>query len=99
MTIEAAVFIDSLVLLCCSALLLRHGRLAHSHPATIYLFFHAYSVTSRLVAVAMGGPTLFSTWGKGYDGVTPEEIARAGLMADAALVVMTAAWLWAAQVH
>jgi len=91
--IELALLIDALVVVLCAALLLRFGRLAHSHPGTIYLFFHVYVVTLRLAALYLGAPTLFSTWGRGYEPVTHDEIVRVALMADAALIVMTAAWL------
>jgi hypothetical protein len=97
--IELSLLIDALVVLLCGAVLLRFGRLAHSHPGTIYLFFHVFVVTLRLVALCLGAPTLFSTWRRGYEPVTYDEIMRVALMADAALVLMTLAWLRASAVE
>jgi hypothetical protein len=91
--IELALYLDLLAVGLCLALLLRFGKLSHSHPATIYLFFHIYTVTSRLIAISMGSPTLFSGWGMPFLAVTLNEIARASFLADSALLVMTAAWL------
>jgi hypothetical protein len=76
--------------------LIRHGRLAHSHPATIYLFFHVYAFTLRLLAISMGAPTLFSTWGAIYRPITHSEIIRAAILGDIALIVMTGGWIKAA---
>lgn len=93
--LRTTIYIDILILIVCAYLLLRHGRLAHSHPATIYLFFHAYVVTTRLWAILGGAETLF-TWGWPFVPVTEAEIVRAALLYDVALVVMTIAWLKAA---
>lgn len=90
-----AIGLDIFIVLFCLFLLARHGRLAHSHPGTIYLFFHLYVVTARLWAVFNGAPTLF-TWGWPFLPVTESEIIRAAFLYDMALVVMTIAWLKAA---
>ena len=91
--ISAAVAIDSTVVLLCAVLLLRYARLSHSHPGTIYLFFHIYTVTLRLVGIAFGAPTLFSEYLMFFDPIRENEIVRAGLVGDLALGVMTIAWI------
>jgi hypothetical protein len=88
--------IDLIIVLTCAGLLIRFGRLSHSHPGTIYLFFHLYTFTSRLIAIAYGAPTLFSEWGPQYRGVTEDEIIRAVWIGDVALILMTGAWIKAA---
>jgi hypothetical protein len=93
-----AVFIDLVTVPACTILLLKFGRLGHSHPAAIYLVFHITTFTVRSIGVLTGAPTLFSTFGPAYSPVTPDEIARALFTADIALVVMTLAWLRAAKV-
>jgi hypothetical protein len=93
MSLPFAVGCDLVVLLA-AVLSLRWFRdLRHSHPVIIYLFFHVYTVTLRAWKVVNGAPTLFSTWGFGFQGVGEDEIARAVLMADVTLVAMLAAWL------
>lgn len=93
--IQIAIYIDLIVLTLCIFFLLRHGRLAHSHPATIYIFFHLYTVSVRTLGVLNGADTLFQ-WGWPFVPVTKEEIVRATLLFDVALIVMTIAWLKAA---
>lgn len=96
--IPTALIIDLSVLICSTVLLLRYGRLTHSHPATIYLLFHILVVTSRLLAVWNGAPTLFSEWA-GFEAVTDQELTRAVFLADATLIIMTLAWIKASMVH
>lgn len=81
----------------CSAIAVRHGKLRHSHPTTIYLFFHLYTFTWRLFGLFGGAPTLFTDWGDFFDPVEPWEIQRAALLADLALVAITAATVLAAR--
>lgn len=92
--ISSALLIDVAVLLVCILLLLRYGRLSHSHPGTIYLFFHIYSFTMRLIGLEFGSPTLFQDSGR-FEPVQHFEIVRASLWADAVLFGMTLAWVWA----
>jgi len=89
----SALIIDLAVLTGCTILLLRYARLAHSHPAVIYLFFHVLAVSSRLLAILAGAETLFTKWGMIYEPVTEAELARAAFLADLVLVIMTAAWI------
>ena len=92
-SLGTVLIIDVAVLIACVTLLVRFCRISHSHPIVIYLFFHIYTFTTRMLAVLMGAPTLFSTLGAVYDKVTEPELVRAGLMADVALIAMTAGWL------
>lgn len=96
--LTTALVVDLFVLTLCSVLLIRYGRLAHSHPAVIYLFFHILSIPSRLLAVMAGAETLFSRWGPMFEPVTEAELGRATALADVVLVVMTIASIIASQV-
>lgn len=89
---------DLLIASLCTILLLFYGRLAHSHPAVIYLFFHALVIPSRLLAVMAGAETLFTQWGGVFEPVTEAELVRATLVADMVLVIMTIAWIRASRV-
>ena len=87
-----------MVLVFCTIALVRYGRLAHSHPAISYLFFHTIVVPSRLLALLAGADPLFSSWGGIFEPVREAELARAAFLADAVLVIMTIAWIRAAVV-
>jgi len=89
------VLLDIAVWVSCLMALLVFARLSATHPATPYLIFHGWFVTGRSLAILNGAPTLFS-W-PGGDPVGADEIVRAVLLADAALVAMTGAWILAAQ--
>jgi hypothetical protein len=91
--LPAVLAIDCSVLVICTVVLLRYGRLAHSHPAISYLFFHSIAVTSRLLAIIAGAETLFTSWGGLFEPVAEVEIGRAVLLADIVLIVMTIAWV------
>src|SRR5262249_6452394 len=97
--LEISLAIDVGVLASCALILLKYGRLSHSHPASIYLFFHFYTFTLRLVGLMLGAPALFSEWGLYFDPVKPEEIVRASALADVALAVMSIAWIRASVDH
>lgn len=90
--IPTAFVLDLAVLTICILLLLRYGRLAHSHPAIIYLIFHILVVPSRLLAVWNGAPALFSDW-QLFETVGEEELTRAAFLADLTLIIMTLAWI------
>jgi hypothetical protein len=96
--IPTALVTDLIVLTVCSVLLLRYGRLAHSHPAIAYLLFHVLVVPSRLLAIMAGAETLFTGWGGIFEPVTEPELARAAFLADATLAIMTIAWIRASLV-
>ncbi len=95
--IPVVLFFDLLVVSVCTVVLLRYGRLSHSHPATIYLFFHIYTFTLRLIALTLGAPTLLSQYMLFFEPVAHSEIVKAALMGDVALVVMTIAWIKASR--
>src|SRR6266478_5529472 len=96
--IPIALFIDIVVLAVCTVLLLRYGRLSHSHPGTIYLFFHLYTFTLRLVGIAFGAPTLFSQYVLFFESIRIDEIVRPALAGDLAFMAMTIAWIRASAV-
>lgn len=95
--LEAAIVIDLITVLLCGVILARYGRLAHSHPMTIYLFFHLMVVTFRLVAVKNGAPTLFTELSLIYEPITVYELTRASLLYDLALIVGAVAALRASR--
>ena len=97
MSLSFAIACDLAVLATCIVALWRFCDVRHSHPAVIYLFFHIYTVTLRASKILTGAPTLFSTWGYGYDGVGQDEIARAVLMADLTLAAMIVGWIIASR--
>ena len=96
--LTTAIVIDLLVVAGCTVVLLRHGRLAHSHPAISYLFFHMLVVSSRILSIMAGAETLFNRWGGIFEAVTETEIIRAAFLADLVLIIMTAAWIRASVV-
>ena len=91
--IPIALLVDVATMIVCIVLLLRYGRLSHSHPGTIYLFFHLYTFTFRLFGLLFGAETLFSQYQGFFEAVTHGEIVRAALLGDLALAVMTVAWI------
>ncbi len=91
--ISVALLIDVLTVSGCIVLLLRYGRLSHAHPGTIYLFFHLYTFTFRLLGLLFGAETLFSEFQGFIEPITLGEIVHAALLGDVALAVMTVAWI------
>jgi hypothetical protein len=96
--ISTAVVIDLMVLTGCTILLLIYGRLAHSHPAISYIFFHGIVVSSRLLAILAGAEPMFSILPELWSPIREDELARAAFMADATLLIMTVAWIRASVV-
>lgn len=94
--IPIALLVDVVTVTLSVILLLRYGRLSHSHPGTIYLFFHFYTFTFRLFGLLFGAETLFSQFLGFFEPITHGEIVRAALVGDLALFVMTLAWIKAA---
>ena len=72
---------------------MRYARLSHSHPGTIYIFFHVYTFTFRLLGILFGAVTLFSWVPWLFEPVRIEEIIRAAIYGDIALLTMTVAWI------
>ncbi|MFZ9605277.1 MAG: hypothetical protein ACO3A9_06315 [Opitutales bacterium] len=77
-----------------AAIVLMFRRMAFWHPLTPYLLFHLYSFTFRLFQV-LGGAPLMYTGQPNAEPITPEEISRAMLWADAALILFVAGSWWA----
>ena len=87
--------VDVFVVIAVVVLMFR--RMAFWHPLTIYLLFHLYSFTYRLFQI-LGGAPLMYTGQANAEAITPEEIMRAMLWADAALLLFVAASWWAHKV-
>jgi hypothetical protein len=84
--------IDVFVVIAVVVLMFR--RMAFWHPLTIYLLFHLYSFTYRLFQILSGSPLMY-TGQANAEAISPEEISRAMLWADAALILFVAASWWA----
>jgi hypothetical protein len=84
--------IDVFVVIAVVVLMFR--RMAFWHPLTIYLLFHLYSFTYRLFQILSGSPLMYAGQANA-EAISPEEITRAMLWADAALLLFVAASWWA----
>jgi len=80
-----------------AVIFLMFRRMAFWHPLTAYLLFHLYSFTYRLFQILSGSPLMY-TGQANAEAITPEEIIRAMLWADAALILFVAASWWAHKV-
>jgi hypothetical protein len=80
-----------------AVVVLMFRRMSFWHPLTIYLLFHLYSFSYRLFQI-LGGAPLMYTGQVNAEAITPEEIIRAILWADAALLLFVAASWWAHKV-
>ena len=83
---------DFVLLSLCTAALVSRGRISALHPATAYLFFHAYTVTFRLFALMLGASLMREL----REPVTLEEVLRAARAFDLALIAATVLWLYLA---
>ncbi len=77
-----------------AVVVLMFRRMSFWHPLTAYLLFHLYSFTYRLFQI-LGGSPLMYTGQANAEAITPEEISRAMLWADAGLILFVAASWWA----
>jgi hypothetical protein len=77
-----------------AVIVLMFRRMAFWHPLTAYLLFHLYSFTYRLFQIIGGSPLMY-TGQANAEAITPEEISRAMLWADVALVFFVSASWWA----
>jgi hypothetical protein len=77
-----------------AVIVLMFRRMAFWHPLTAYLLFHLYSFTYRLFQI-LGGSPLMYTGQPNAEAISPDEIIRAILWADAALIFFVAASWWA----
>jgi len=80
-----------------AVIVLMFRRMAFWHPLTAYLLFHLYSFTYRLFQIIGGSPLMY-TGQANAEAITPDEIIRAILWADVALIFFVAASWWAHQV-
>ena len=87
--------VDVFVVIAVVVLMFR--RMSFWHPLTIYLLFHFYSFTYRLIQI-LGGAPLMYTGQANAEAITPDEIIRAMHWADAALLLFVAASWWAHKV-
>lgn len=69
-------------------------KLSFWHPATVYLFFHAYSFTWRAIGLVNGTPPMYSNF-QNAEPITAPEFQRALLWADIGLVMFCVAVHWA----
>ncbi len=67
-------------------LALLYRRLTFAHPATVYLFFHVYAFSIRLVGLALGDVPLYGDV-LAFRMIDSGEIARAIIVADIALIL------------
>ncbi len=86
LSVELWIDLISVLVSCGIAFLFCSPR--HSHPFIAYLLFHVVFFSLRLIAIAGGDPTLFASWGPGYEPVTIEEISRAATLADFGLLAI-----------
>src|SRR5271165_5756048 len=87
-----SILLDSFALSASVYLLARTRMLRLLHPAAVYLGFHLFCVSARLIMLLFG----FSPMPAMHGVVTSDEMIRAALYADISLIAMTAGWLWAA---
>jgi hypothetical protein len=86
--IATALVLDVLVLSVSGTVLVMGGRLSAFHPGPIYLFFHFYTVTLRLLALTLGAPPLLMP-----QPASLSEIIPAAYTFDAALLGAVCVWL------
>ncbi len=80
-----------------AVVVLMFRRMSFWHPLVIYLLFHFYSFTYRLIQI-LGGAPLMYTGQANAEAISPEEIIRAMHWADAALLLFVGASWWAHKV-
>ena len=90
--LQWALLTDFVLLSACTSVLVSRGRLSALHPATAYLFFHAYTVTFRLFALTFGASLMRQL----REPVKLEEVLRATRAFDLALIAVTVLWLYLA---
>lgn len=78
-------------------ILVMFRRMSFWHPLTAYLLFHLYSFSYRAFKIYTGSPLMF-TGTPNAEPITVDEINRAMLLADLALLIFAASSLWAHRV-
>ena len=91
-----ATSIDITVLVMCTWILFKFGRLSIYHPATTYLVFHLFSFTFRLISINAGSAFFLGGQTDYFTEIESPEIVRAALLADVGFIAMTLAWWWEA---
>jgi len=82
------------VLVIATVILLMFRRMNLWHPLTAYLLFHIYSFSYRAFKIFGGSPLMYADQANA-DPITIDEINRAMLWADVALMIFACASLWA----
>ena len=88
--------VDIMVLLTCSCLLFRYGKISIYHPATTYLAFHTFVFSARILFLMAGANFFLGNQMYYFTEIEAHEIVKASLLADLGFASMTAAWLWEA---
>ena len=91
-----AASIDITVLLVCTWILFRFGKISIYHPATTYVVFHSFSFTFRLVFLNNGSALFLGGQSDYFTEIENHEIVRAVILADMGFISMTIAWCWEA---
>jgi hypothetical protein len=89
LSLQEVITIDLCTLLLCSLIALRCAS-SVIHPAVMMLGCHTYIVTLRLFQLLKGAKPMSYTFAW---PVAPEELMRAALASDVALVAMSSAWI------
>ena len=82
------------ILVVTTVIFLMFRRLSFWHPLTAYLLFHIYSFSYRAFTIYGGAPRLYEGQAN-TEVITIDEITRALLWADVALIIFACASLWA----
>ena len=77
-----------------TVIFLMFRRMAFWHPLTAYLLFHLYSFSYRAFKIYTGSPLMFAGI-PNAEPITVDEINRAMLLADVALLIFAASSFWA----
>ena len=87
--------IDTVLFIVAGLLVVQRG--AFWHPLTIYLLFHGYTVTWRAWQLVAGAPVMYAGQ-TNRDPISPDELSRAVLFADLALIAFFVGAWWAYKV-
>ncbi len=87
-----ATSIDITIILICTWILFRFGKISIYHPATTYLVFHTFSFTARLIFLNNGSAIFLGGQSDYFTEIERHEIVRAALLADIGFICMTFAW-------
>lgn len=91
LSFRAAFLTDFVIIILCACALVWRGQLSALHPATTYLFYHAWAITLRLAVLVSGFQVGLTAVMR--NPPTQEEIIRAAVTYDVALVAVTLVWL------